>query len=402
VLGASDSVSAGAGYGFVTWNQEGLWLDTVVLRDITPNDGFGDACDICPDNYDPAQLDCDNDGIGDACDSEADSDGDGVDDRCDICLTISDPFQVDSDLSCGPSYYTTDPLCGDACGDIDGDGVVDTEDNCPAVPNSDQKDSEPIVTKTTLSNGSPPEMLFLGLWDAPDGNYDIDPQQPGVVASAPSEGDRVSGRLWFTHVDPNADGIYDWSYPDNPSVDLVFRDWAALYGEDNFYGYSLVYFQVDTNGLVGISFGIDDAVNMWVDGHRMATRVGSGAASHDQYFVQTYLETGWHRILMRVANGGGPSGHALRFTDANNIATGLSLQTSVMSPFGDSVGDVCDNCPGILNFDQQDSDADGVGDRCDLCGLMPTGAESDSDQDCPSQPFLADPLCGDNCQLLSE
>ena len=30
-------------------------------------DGIGDACDICPNNFDPDQSDIDGDGIGDAC-----------------------------------------------------------------------------------------------------------------------------------------------------------------------------------------------------------------------------------------------------------------------------------------------------------------------------------------------
>lgn len=101
-------------------------------------DGVGDACDVCPDVYDPAQTDTDGDGVGDACDvcpaaadpTQADEDGDGVGDACDNCPIDENPGQEDGN---GDGM-------GDACDDSDDDTVVDAEDNCPVTPNTDQAD----------------------------------------------------------------------------------------------------------------------------------------------------------------------------------------------------------------------------------------------------------------------
>ncbi|MCB9849571.1 MAG: thrombospondin type 3 repeat-containing protein [Phycisphaerales bacterium] len=82
-------------------------------------DGYGDACDNCPDNANANQFDSDTDGVGDACDvcsngdDNLDTDGDNLPDDCDNCPSVSNPSQSDSD----------------------GDGVGDACDDCPNEPN---------------------------------------------------------------------------------------------------------------------------------------------------------------------------------------------------------------------------------------------------------------------------
>ena len=45
----------------------------------------------------------------------------------------------------------------------------------------------------------------------------------------------------------------------------------------------------------------------------------------------------------------------------------------------DGVGDECDNCRLLQNFNQDDSDRDGVGDTCDNCTKIPNPAQNSDD-----------------------
>ncbi len=97
--------------------------------------------DSCPDDFSPAQVDCDLDLEGDACDADTtDGDTDGVDDSCDNCPSISNADQADGDAD------GIGDLC-DACpeedpNDQDGDGICCPLDNCCATSNASQFDAD--------------------------------------------------------------------------------------------------------------------------------------------------------------------------------------------------------------------------------------------------------------------
>jgi hypothetical protein len=129
-------------------------------------DGFGDACDLCPDLASRDNEDTDGDSCGNACDP--DSDGDRI---CDpgktsgVCNGFNKDCQGSDNcpFSPNPDQRNLDgDEFGDACDvDADGDGVREDgdgsgvqgdnpcrsgnnrgcDDNCPTVPNDSQADA---------------------------------------------------------------------------------------------------------------------------------------------------------------------------------------------------------------------------------------------------------------------
>ena len=114
-------------------------------------DGVGDICDNCPELVTSVRADTDQDGRGDACDNcidvknldQFDLDFDGVGDACDNCITVSNEDQFDSDKDgtgdfCDNCQFEANPTQGDA--DLDGFG--DACDNCPQIFDTDQEDRD--------------------------------------------------------------------------------------------------------------------------------------------------------------------------------------------------------------------------------------------------------------------
>ncbi len=65
----------------------------------------------------------------------------------------------------------------------------------------------------------------------------------------------------------------------------------------------------------------------------------------------------------------------------DNAPGGLNINPDQTDADFDTIGDIMDNCPGIYNPSQSDADGDGLGDECDNCYLIGNPDQADFDLD---------------------
>ena len=338
-------------------------------------DFVGDACDNCPDDFDPSQLDSDFDGIGNACDNcpdtsnpgQEDDDGDGVGNVCDDCL------------------------------DSDGDGDCDIADNCPNTPNPDQSDLDNDGAGDLCDVCTDPDGDGLGSPGFPETTCDIDncpnDSNPG---QEDGDGDQIGDVCDACPVDAQNDRDGD----------------GACDSDDNC---------------------INDANPSQVDGDGD----GLGDVCDNCPAVQNLSQSDTDGDGAGNACDACPN-DADNDIDADGVCGDVDncpVDSNAGQADGDSdlIGDACDNCPSNSNADQADADADGSGDVCDSCtdldgdgfgnpgfsantcgldncpsSVNPAQTNSDGDSegdacdDCPNDPLNDndfDGICGDvdNC-----
>ena len=230
-------------------------------------------------------------------------------------------------------------VCDD---DDDGDGVLDEVDNCPTVPNGptapfgwDTADEGfvrlwmilgPFTTGVSPVNCEPSPDAFTG---------------PSDPESAPVLGEVVGTAAWFAEV----------SWPADSAI-VDFNTWfAATPAPREAYAAAWLYTPVDRD--VVVAFGSDDGFRAWIDDTEIGSVSGCQGVGVDAFpQPATALTAGWHRLLVKVYDGGGGWGLVARLYEADGTTPVTDVDVSLAGPM-------------LWADNQTDADSDGIGDVCE-------------------------------------
>jgi hypothetical protein len=347
-------------------NQENADANTPFMG--TTGDPYGDECDNCtmfPNGPDQEifpevgdQMDTDGDGSGDPCDD--DRDGDGILDGVDNCPIRPNPDQDNADAGLGDIY-------GDVC------------DNCPATLNNSQADSDMDCLSLPFDVDDPPcgDACDLCPTEAPVDCVDNrDPNRPTCPcggAPSPQTGlcpatkccaDNLSipctNPFEDCQLDDDNDGIGNACdlCPEDPNAGLDDPNADLDFDED----------------------GIPDACDNCPG---VMNRDGAGNCLRDPGENERFCKDNPSLPCVRDADclqrdtdtdGIGDECDTCRFVfDLNQDDTDMDCPDPLIDPNDPSdpqCGDVCDNCPMVANLDQEDKNDDGIGDACSPCLSM--------------------------------
>jgi hypothetical protein len=92
---------------------------------------------------------------------------------------------------------------------------------------------------------------------------------------------------------------------------------------DNSANYLYRTIEVASDVVLDVSFGCDDGIVVFLNGKQVLSKPTMGGATADQHLIKLSLKTGSNDLLVKIVNGGGPSGF---YFSAKGVATPKNVQ----------------------------------------------------------------------------
>jgi len=166
------------------------------------------------------------------------------------------------------------------------------------------------LDKWLLAKAEPPRAEKLGVWQTigpfKAASYDAAFKQQ-FAQQAKVELDTPIGELkWTARPEWKDETVHNTLKGDN-SANYLYRT-----------------IEVSNKVVLDVSFGCDDGIVVFLNGKQILSKPTMGGAAPDQHLVKLNLKTGSNDLLVKIVNGGGPSGF---YFSARGVAIPKNVQT---------------------------------------------------------------------------